>query len=551
VTPLGTLRDRLAPSHRLAELSLDGRSRLIELKSGVAMKKIFVSGTYLDLVPYREAVITAIRKLLKYRDVDMESFGAHQEEPTVASLHELDQCDIYLGIIGHRYGHLTRGQSVSRAEYERAVATNKRLFLYLADDEMVTLSSNLIEDDATRAKQRAFRELLAQRHTPYRFKSPADLAIAVLADLHMYLDQLPPEPNRHYQVFGTDLDPVKTILDARRYSAQSEVASFVTFLAEYFKPLFALESETLEVHPLFKAARGKLTEIIPEFSLRTEDGIILRTGVRHVILRTHTVIPLMGLLTAQQLRTIGRQIGITAAQDLVDHTLEREKFVPSGPEAFVALWNYWDRTGGWGTYELSREPEEGEWRLRVVNSFLRSDNQEESARLINFWCGYIQGFLNSALPAVSGLMLRLPDDVRNVTVKMPAGQRVSSVHQMNDPDPSSDLFLIRFEPERLAEAFSYLSEARYALSSGQVRHSLGSARDAWRAARRAMSEQFENLMAQLDGSSSAVEGLAVLRADTFPREDGHLAGAAFAVASRVIKELALAEGEEWDVPAPD
>jgi hypothetical protein len=236
---------------------------------------------------------------------------------------------------------------------------------------------------------------------------------------------------------------------------------------------------------------------------------------------------------------------------LVDHTLEREKFVPSGPEAFVALWNYWDRTGGWGTYELSREPEEGEWRLRVINSFLRSDNQEESTRLINFWCGYIQGFLNSALPAVSGLMLRLPDDIRNVTVKMPADQRVSSVHQMNDPDPSSDLFLIRFEPERLAEAFSYLSEARYALNSGQVRHSLGSARDAWRAARRVMSEQFETLMAQLDGSSSTVEGLAVLRADTFPREDSHLARAAFAVASRVIKELALAEGEEWDVPEPD
>jgi len=70
--------------------------------------KVFLSSTYLDLIEHRKAVVNALRTMGE--DVDhMEIFGARDEEPTKASLDELDKCDVLVGIYAYRYGTVPKG----------------------------------------------------------------------------------------------------------------------------------------------------------------------------------------------------------------------------------------------------------------------------------------------------------------------------------------------------------------------------------------------------------------------------------------------------------
>lgn len=79
--------------------------------------KTFLSSTYVDLVSYRRAIRTAIEGLGQQVDC-MEVMGARPEEPSIACLGEIDQCDLFVGVYAHRYGSIPRGAPVSITEAE-------------------------------------------------------------------------------------------------------------------------------------------------------------------------------------------------------------------------------------------------------------------------------------------------------------------------------------------------------------------------------------------------------------------------------------------------
>ena len=73
---------------------------------------VFVSSTYQDLGPHRKA----IWELLGEFDVavrGMEDFGARPETPLETCLIEVEQSDIYLGIIGCRLGSVEESRGLS------------------------------------------------------------------------------------------------------------------------------------------------------------------------------------------------------------------------------------------------------------------------------------------------------------------------------------------------------------------------------------------------------------------------------------------------------
>jgi hypothetical protein len=433
--------------------------------------KVFLSATVRDLEEYRAAAIEQLRRMqADFEHIDMRYFPNSEADPTTLSLDELDTSDIYLGIIGHRYGTLSPDgrTSITRAEYDRAYLMKKKLVIYLADEWDVRLPEPLREDEKCNARQKEFRRILTTRHTPKRFHSPEELASMIAYDIPAAIRDL--QPALAYRIFHADLADVRESLD-RRLEKFSRIEDFLTTVAESFKTLFALDRQKLDMHPFFYSVRNQLEAVIPGLTLSEVDGRIERTGVRHAVLRTDTVIRLIRDLDAAALRRIGTDIGRGAARDLVERTLRAGAYVPASPEAFVALWNYWDRTGGWGTYQLLEDAAEGnpiekgdaEWHLRVANNFLAEGTTEETHHLCNFWCGYIHGFLDEALPDISEMMMELPATLRGEEITMPAYNSIVSVEHVADDEPDSDLFRIVFRPSECADSLVRLARSKFFL----------------------------------------------------------------------------------------
>ena len=93
-------------------------------------KTIFISSTYKDLVKERKAVW----ELLKRYDVNivgMEEFGARKDSPLTTCLKEVEQSNIYIGIIANRWGSIEEesGKSYTQLEYEKAIEKDKEILI--------------------------------------------------------------------------------------------------------------------------------------------------------------------------------------------------------------------------------------------------------------------------------------------------------------------------------------------------------------------------------------------------------------------------------------
>ena len=77
--------------------------------------RVFISSTWEDLQPEREAVEKALHRMQNTAFAGMEYFGSRSETPKEISLAEVDRSDIYIGIFAHRYG-----SGITEAEYRRA-----------------------------------------------------------------------------------------------------------------------------------------------------------------------------------------------------------------------------------------------------------------------------------------------------------------------------------------------------------------------------------------------------------------------------------------------
>lgn len=196
----------------------------------------------------------------------------------------------------------------------------------------------------------------------------------------------------------------------------------------------------------------KLRHLASSIYLRSEHGILTRLDIRHILLRQKTLLLLLKNLTAEQLRDSGKEIGIGASSDL----LKGLKTKPRTINEFIANWNYWDQTGGWGEILLERDttPAPGKpmspkvrWRIRVRNNFLNSGDKVETRKLSNFWCGYIEGFLTSA--ALHFNRVEANDDATAATdLSVLPKHKVIRVEFLREGEEAAgDLFVIYFSDE--------------------------------------------------------------------------------------------------------
>ena len=160
--------------------------------------KVFLSSTYLDLIEHRKEAAEALSRL-GHHVIGMETFNARTEDPTVASLKEVDGCKLFVGIYAHRYGSLIGSVkiSVTEQEFDHAVAKGKEIFAFFVNEDF-SWSPKMVDKDAEQIKRLgAFKKKIVDRLTPDYFTDKTDLAYKIVSAVKSHIarsETLSPSP---------------------------------------------------------------------------------------------------------------------------------------------------------------------------------------------------------------------------------------------------------------------------------------------------------------------------------------------------------------------
>jgi len=162
---------------------------------------VFVSSTWLDLQPERSAVEKAIQRLHETKFIGMEYFGSRDETTRRASLDEVDRSQVYVGIIGGRFG-----SGITADEYFRARERGLPCFIYCKNP--AAIPPMWCEQEAEpKAKLASWLAELRRNHIVTEFSTPDELAAKVTADLHRWLFEVWLKPQLQQAVWQPGPQP--------------------------------------------------------------------------------------------------------------------------------------------------------------------------------------------------------------------------------------------------------------------------------------------------------------------------------------------------------
>ena len=146
--------------------------------------KVFLSSTGRDLTTYREAAFKAIFKM-DYHCVRMEDFCGPAEKIEHFDNQKIADCDLFVIVLGHLHGTCPDGreESYTELEYDAAQKLAKPTFIFLAPEDF-SFPASLIEPDAKRLRQRAFRERAVKGVIRNSFTDEKDLATQIVSAIH-------------------------------------------------------------------------------------------------------------------------------------------------------------------------------------------------------------------------------------------------------------------------------------------------------------------------------------------------------------------------------
>lgn len=145
--------------------------------------KIIISSTARDLPEHRKEVMDACLRQGMFPDM-MEHLPASDMEAISASLKMVNDADVYVLILAHRYGYVPEGHtlSVTEMEYNRAVERKIRRLVFVMHDEHPIKASN-VEKGEGAIRLDAFKSRVQAENIVNFFKSPADLRAHVIDSL--------------------------------------------------------------------------------------------------------------------------------------------------------------------------------------------------------------------------------------------------------------------------------------------------------------------------------------------------------------------------------
>lgn len=182
---LASLSSLYKLSHKLGrqlfELTLPG---LILRKRFPILKQVFLSSVCKNLTRHRDGAYSAIQHLDGYHCIRMEDFGARDYESEQFCRERVAECDIFIALVGPDYGSCPMGsaKSYTQMEYETAIETGKRLLAFCTYDDLL-IPADQAETDASRSRQRQFRERAKSERQAAFFRTPDELAALIMAAL--------------------------------------------------------------------------------------------------------------------------------------------------------------------------------------------------------------------------------------------------------------------------------------------------------------------------------------------------------------------------------
>jgi hypothetical protein len=120
----------------------------------------------------------------------METFGSDTAPPDVNSIRRVRQCDIFVGIYGHRYGTIeaTTGKSITELELDEARRAHSAgvlsdMLLYIIDPRSAWLSDFLdVSIEANHGRARVIQK--AHEHTYTIVKTKTELLFSIVRDVY-------------------------------------------------------------------------------------------------------------------------------------------------------------------------------------------------------------------------------------------------------------------------------------------------------------------------------------------------------------------------------
>jgi formylglycine-generating enzyme required for sulfatase activity len=152
----------------------------------VSVRTVFLSSTGADLRDYRVKAFEAIQKLDHWKCVRMEDFGARDWAVDTFCREKVAECDLFIGIIGHRFGDGPKGSRESFTHREYRAAAKKARLMFMSPDDF-PVPANLLEPMWKIREQLKFRKELrtSKEEIPsIAFSSPDHLATQIVTGIY-------------------------------------------------------------------------------------------------------------------------------------------------------------------------------------------------------------------------------------------------------------------------------------------------------------------------------------------------------------------------------
>jgi hypothetical protein len=147
------------------------------------IKKVFISSTLFDLELYRKYAIEAVNQL-GFEPILFETTqpGLSQTDISEIIRSELMKADIFILIIGHKYGSIVQksGKSLIEIEYEKSKELGKPTLVFLARDDVPWPPESI---DIDRSQVMDFRDRIIRNFRYQKFSSPDELSSKIIESL--------------------------------------------------------------------------------------------------------------------------------------------------------------------------------------------------------------------------------------------------------------------------------------------------------------------------------------------------------------------------------
>lgn len=121
----------------------------------------------------------------------MEHFVSSSEKSLDVCLSDVRRCNLYVLLVGMRYGSIDEetGKSFTELEYEEALRNNIPVLPFVIDENECPVLPKFVDDGSNAEKLRDFKKRLNSSHLVSRFKSADDLKQLVIRSVEKQIQQ--------------------------------------------------------------------------------------------------------------------------------------------------------------------------------------------------------------------------------------------------------------------------------------------------------------------------------------------------------------------------